>query len=104
MIRTDNRTLMPAKMTSAGENTCEKGSCQRVEIAKTHKKHGDTHDTNALAESRRKCVKDVDGRDEPLRKSVVVVAAAMGFGLELRDLFSKNGEYGIGRVAGLKSG
>lgn len=90
---------MPAKITFAGDNTCE-----HVTSAWTSpktKKHRDIHNADALGEGGRKCVEDADGRGEPRLKLVI---ATLGLGTERGDLLSQDGKYGIGRVAGLKPG
>ena len=60
-IRTKKRTPMPAKIAFAGENTWRTNI--KAEITKNH---GDIHKANALTKGSRKCIKDVDGWDEPL--------------------------------------
>lgn len=90
---------MPAKITLAGENTCEHvTSAWRTP---KREKHSDIYDADALGEGSRQCVEDIDGRGEPRRKPVI---ATLGLGTKRGDLVSQNGKYGTWRVAELKSG
>ena len=65
------------------------------------KKHRDIYNADARGEGWRKCVEDTDGWSEPRLKLVI---ATLRWGIKRGDLVSQDGEYGIGRVAGLKPG
>jgi hypothetical protein len=63
-------------------------------------KYHDIHKPNALANSGRKRIQYVHGRDDPFRESIVSVLGL----IESRDLVSQDGEDSIGGIAGLKGG
>ena len=86
MILTERKTLMPVKITLAGEKTC-----------KTHMRHSrltltqiKTHQTDASGDGGRKRVEDIDSWAQPLCQSLI---AGTVF-LELSNLIVKDSKYG----------
>ena len=64
------------------------------------KKHLGIHRPNTLAKRVRKRIEHIYGRGDPFCESVVIILGL----IECRDLFSKDGDDGLGRIAGLKAG
>jgi hypothetical protein len=64
------------------------------------KKHLDIHQPNTLAKRVGKRIEHIYGRGDPFCESVVIILGSV----ERGDLFSKEGEDSLGRIAGLKVG
>ena len=66
----------------------------------SRKRHPDIHQPNTPANGCRKCVQNIYSRGDPFCESVI---ATLGL-RECGDLVSKDGEDGLGGIAGLKAG
>jgi hypothetical protein len=64
------------------------------------RKYLDIHQTNTPANGGRKRIQDIYGRGDPFCETVVTIPGLAESG----DLLSKDGEYGLGRITGLKTG
>jgi hypothetical protein len=63
-------------------------------------KYVDIHKPNALANGGGKGIQNIHSRGDPFRRCIVSILGL----IESRDLFSQNGEDGLGGIAGLKAG
>jgi hypothetical protein len=93
-VHTERRTAKTAKITLAGENTC-----QMDVSADLGQSHVLTYQTNSLSESRGESKEDVHGWVKPSRPPVVTSS-----GLIYLDLLLKDGENGTGSVERLELG
>lgn len=84
-------------MAFAGGNTCKTNI---IEICLNKENCFDIHKADTLAKGTRKSVEDVHSWNQPLCELVIGILGLS----ERRDLFMKDCEDGIGRVAGLKGG
>lgn len=95
---TERRTLIPVKITPAGGNPCTTQSISdRVRIDLSH---SETYQTNTRTNGSRKTVEYIDRRIEPFGQFVVGTTGV----IEAGDLFSKQSEDSIGRIAGFEFG
>ena len=62
------------------------------------RKHLDIHQPKTLAKRVRKRIENMYGRGNPFSESVIGILGLAGSG----DLFSKDGENGLGGIVGLK--
>ncbi len=91
---TKRRTPAPAKITFAGENTCDKYHKYYMSL------FIEIYQADALSKRRRKGVEDVDGRIEPLGQPLIDTSRLF----KLLHLVLKDGENGGRRVAAVQSG
>jgi hypothetical protein len=71
---------------------------QVLEQKKIMRKHLDIHQPGTLTESRGKRTQDIHGGRDPFCESIIVILGLA----ERGDLLPKDGEHGLGGIAGLK--
>ena len=64
------------------------------------RKHLDIHQPSSLTKGRGKRIQDIHGRGDPFCKPIIVILGLA----ECGDLLSKDGEDGLGGIAGLEPG
>jgi hypothetical protein len=97
-IQTKRRTLMPANITFAGENTCQNRQCLNGRDLQGSSRG--TYQTNTFSEGFREHIEHINGRVQPFGQPFIATLRS----IELLDLLLKNSKNAAGRVAGLELG